>query len=255
MAVQHETLAGLFLVACIAGFIDTLAGGGGLLTIPALLLAPLPPIQALATNKFQGSFGTLTATLTLLAKGQVRFKEVAGLFVPALLGAAFGALAIQSIDSHAMDAVIPLILTGIAVYFLLAPKAGDIDRKPRLPEAPYRRLVIPVIAFYDGFFGPGTGSFYSLAGVALRGQNLVSATAFAKVLNFASNISGLFIFVWSGKVVWIIGAVMAIGQMIGAYAGSLAIIGGGARLIRPLIVAVCFALLARYAWQKGLLPI
>jgi len=114
--------------------------------------------------------------------------------------------------------------------------------------------VVPGIGFYDGMFGPGAGSFFSMAGVALRGQNLVTATAHAKLLNFASNIAALAVFVAGGKVLWTVGAVMVAGQVIGAWAGSHAMVRGGAKLIRPVIVTVCFAMLGRYLWQKGYLP-
>ncbi|WP_437682696.1 TSUP family transporter [Sorangium sp. So ce131] len=251
---SSTTLLALFAVASVAGFIDTLAGGGGLLTVPALLLAQVPPIQALATNKLQGSFGTLTAASVLLRKRLVRFADVRALFVCALLGAAAGAAVVQFIDPRALDVVIPVVLIGIALYFLLAPRAGDVDSAPRVGEPLYRALIVPAIGFYDGVFGPGTGSFFSLAGVSLRGQNLVTATATAKVLNFATNIASLAVFVAGGKVVWLTGAAMIAGQVIGAYAGSQVVVKGGTRIIRPLIVTVCVVMVGRYFWQKGLLP-
>lgn len=245
----------LFGVAMVAGFIDTLAGGGGLITIPALLLAQVPPVQALATNKLQGSFGTLTAAGMMLRKRLVRFTDVRAPFVCALLGGSAGAATVQLIDPGALDVVVPVVLIGIALYFLLAPKAGDADRAPRISESLYRRVVIPLIGFYDGVFGPGTGSFFSLAGVSLRGQNLVTATAFAKVLNFATNVASLAVFIAGGKVLWLTGAAMVAGQVIGAYAGSQVVVKGGTRIIRPLIVGVCVVMVGRYFWQKGLLQI
>lgn len=246
-----DTLALLGLVGLVAGFIDTIAGGGGLITLPSLLLVPLPPLQALATNKLQGCFGTLTAATTMLAKRQVTPAEVWRPFLCALLGSAVGTFAVQRLAPEALDAAIPLILIGIALYMLLAPKAGEVDGKPRLGAGVYRAVVVPLIGFYDGFFGPGTGSFYSVAGVALRGHNLITATAFAKVLNCATNLASLAVFIWGGKVAWVVGGVMAVGQITGAYAGSHAVIRGGTRLIRPLIVLMCLAMTARYLWKKG----
>ena len=202
---QSDTLALLFFVALFAGFIDTMAGGGGLITIPALLLVQLPPILALGTNKLQGCSGSLTATLTMLKNRQVRFHDVRWAFASAFVGAMFGTIAIQLIDASALSAIIPFILVGIGLYFLLAPKAGELDSQPRIGEGPYRWLVVPIIGFYDGFFGPGTGSFFSLVGVALRGQNLINATAVAKVLNFATNIASLIMFIAGGKVIWQVG--------------------------------------------------
>lgn len=249
-----EILLSLFIAAAIAGFVDAIAGGGGLITIPALLLAQVPPLHALATNKLQGSFGSLTATVMMVRKGLVRFSSVRILFICSLAGAALGAFSVQFVRARALDIIIPAVLFSIALYFLLAPNAGAVERQPRVKDATYRGLVVPTIGFYDGMFGPGAGSFFSLAGVALRGQNLITATAHAKVLNFASNIASLAVFIAGGKVLWAAGATMVCGQILGAWGGSHALVRGGTRLIRPMIVTVCCIMLGRYAWQKGLLP-
>lgn len=248
-----EILAGLFVAAAIAGFVDAIAGGGGLITIPVLLLAQVPPLHALATNKLQGSFGSLTASLMVLRRRLVRWSEMRRLFVCSLIGSGLGAFAVQFVHAQTLDIVIPVVLVVIATYFLLAPNAGALERKPRLNHAAYQGVVVPGIGFYDGMFGPGTGSFFSLAGVALRGHNLLTATAQAKVLNFASNIASLVVFIAGGKVLWTAGAAMVAGQVLGAWGGSHAMVRGGTRLIRPMIVTVCAVMLGRYLWQKGLL--
>lgn len=253
LVLSPELLAMLFAAAAIAGFVDAIAGGGGLITIPVLLLAQLPPLQALATNKLQASSGSLTASLMVIRRGLVQLRDVRPLFFCSLIGSGLGTLAVQFMRADTLDVVIPVVLVGIAAYFLLAPGAGAIERQPRLPQGAYKGVVVPGIGFYDGMFGPGTGSFFSLAGVALRGQNLITATANAKVLNFASNIASLTVFILGGKVVWAAGAAMIGGQVIGAWGGSHAMVRGGTRLIRPMIVTVCFVMLGRYLWQKGLL--
>lgn len=247
-----ETLGVLFAAATVAGFVDTVAGGGGLITLPMLLLAQVPPVHALATNKLQGCFGTLTSSYAMLRRRLVRWHQVRWLFVASLFGAALGTLAVQHVHAQALDVAIPVVLIGIGLYFLLAPGAGDVEGHPRIGAAVYRSGVVPAIGFYDGFFGPGTGSFFSLAGVSLRGQSLVTATANAKLLNFASNVASLAVFIIGGKVLWLAGGVMVVGQVIGAWLGSHAMVRGGARLIRPLIVVMCTAMVLRYAWQKGM---
>lgn len=247
--VDHVGL--LFLTAMVAGFVDAIAGGGGLITLPALMLTQIPPIQALATNKLQGSFGTLTSSLTMLRKGQVTVAQVKVLFLSSLLGSTAGALAIMLIDPKALDAIVPIVLAIVALYFALVPRAGEGGRPPVVGLKVYRLLVVPAIGLYDGMFGPGSGSLFSAAGVFLRGQSLIGATATAKVLNFAANIASLVVFIFGKKVLWSLGAVMIAGNIIGAHLGSLAAIGGGAKLIRPVIVAVCLAMLARYFWQNG----
>jgi uncharacterized protein len=252
--VNIETLAFLTMGAGLAGFVDTLAGGGGLITVPLLLLTGLPPLQVLSTNKLQSCAGTLSATTVLVRKGQISLAEVAPGVAAAFAGGLLGALAIKIANAGALDLLIPIILTVIAIYFLLAPKAAEVGGRERLGPAAYLRFVVPTIGFYDGFLGPGTGSFFALAGVALRGEPLLKATVRAKAFNFGSNFGALVLFLIAGKIVWIYGAAMICGQVLGATAGSHVMIRNGARLIRPVIVGVCLVMLVRYAWQKGYLP-
>jgi uncharacterized membrane protein YfcA len=249
-----ETLFFLFCAAMLAGFVDTIAGGGGLITIPVLLLTGVAPLNALATNKLQGCFGAMTASLMMIRKNLVSFTNVRRLFLASLIGGALGSAAVQFINVKALDVIIPVVLITIALYFLFAPNAGKLDSQPRLHEDTYRRSVVPAIGFYDGMFGPATGSFFSLAGVVLRGQNLITATANAKVLNFGSNFASLAVFIAGGKVLWTAGAIMILGQVFGAWCGAHAVVRGGTKIIRPMIVTVCCVMLGRYLWQKGLLP-
>ncbi|NKD78128.1 TSUP family transporter [Haematospirillum sp. H1815] len=249
LELEAHVLIVLALVAVGAGFLDTLAGGGGLLTVPALLLAGVPPVQALATNKLQSSAGTLTATVGMARLGLLRFQDIRTPFLASLVGSAAGATLVQVLDVRSLDHIVPVVLVGIAVYFVLVPSAGDVECQPRIGRGVYRFGVVPAIGLYDGMFGPGTGSFFSLAGVGLRGQHLVQATAHAKAFNLASNMAALGVFIVGGKVVWSIGAVMILGQACGASLGSMAVARGGVRLIRPLIVLMSLSMTARYLWD------
>ena len=243
-----ELLLLLFGVAVFAGFVDTLAGGGGLITVPVLLLSGLPPIQALATNKIQSAFGTMVATANMFRGRLIKLDNIRLPFIMSLVGAALGTLLVQQLDVAVLDVVIPIVLILIGLYFLLAKGAGAVERKPRMSEKPFNTTVVPIIGFYDGLFGPGTGSFFSLANVALRGEQIVQATAKAKAFNFASNIASAVVFILAAKVVWPVGIVMMVGQVIGATLGSKVMISHGAKLIRPIIVAVCFLMVIRYLW-------
>lgn len=243
-----ELLLLLFGVAVFAGFVDTLAGGGGLITVPVLLLSGLPPIQALATNKIQSAFGTMVATANMFRGRLIKLDNIRLPFIMSLVGAALGTLLVQQLDVAVLDVVIPIVLILIGLYFLLAKGAGSVERKPRMSEKPFNTTVVPIIGFYDGLFGPGTGSFFSLANVALRGEQIVQATAKAKAFNFASNIASAVVFILAAKVVWPVGIVMMVGQVIGATLGSKVMISHGAKLIRPIIVAVCFLMVIRYLW-------
>lgn len=245
---QPEILALLFAAALLAGFVDALAGGGGLITLPALLLAQIPPVAALATNKLQASFGSFTASFRMLRSGMVRWRDVKPLFIASLIGSALGTLLVMQVDTTVLDAVIPAVLIVIALYYLIVPNVNDATR-PRISERAYRLSAAPGIGFYDGFFGPGTGSLFAFTRNVLRGDSLISATARAKIMNFASNVASLVLFAVGGHMLWIVGMVMILGQIIGASLGSQLIIGGRVRWIRPTLVIVCIAMATRYLWQ------
>ncbi|WOX06270.1 TSUP family transporter [Microbulbifer pacificus] len=229
----------LFAVAMLAGWVDTLAGGGGLLTLPALLLTGVPPVTALATNKSQAVIGTLTATATLFAKGHLRERKLILPVATAALGAALGTWLIQRVDTSWLSWVIPVLLLGVALYVWLTPHMGKSDSHPRLSEKQWACTCAPTVGFYDGAFGPGTGTFFAAAGVAFRGQTLLTATIRAKLFNLTTNVVSVALFAAAGKVIWTIAATMMAGQVIGAFIGSHTMLAGGTRLIRPLVITMC----------------
>lgn len=251
LQISIELLALLFFVAAIAGFVDTLAGGGGLITVPSLILAGVPPVMALGTNKLQGCMGTATSTMIMFRKGKLSWSTIKLAMVYAFCGAILGTLSLQLVSSEVLSFVVPVVLLLIAVYFIFSSKLRPENQKPCMSASAYRKSAVPVIGFYDGFFGPGTGSFFSLAGVALRGQGLLEATATAKALNFSTNIASLTVFVVAGKIVWSIGLVMMAGQVIGAWFGAHCLFRVPLQFLRSLIVFVCLLMLARYAMQMG----
>lgn len=244
-----DILAFLGVAALLAGFIDAIAGGGGLITIPALLSAGIAPAPALATNKLQGSFGTAMATLTFWRAGQIELRAMALPVACVFVGAAAGTLTVRMTGSGFMTTVIPLLLVAIALYFLLSPRVGDMEAKARLSLPAFSLTVGFGVGFYDGFFGPGTGSFFALGCVALLGMNMRRATANTKLLNFTSNIVSLAVFALGGQIVWTAGLVMALGQTAGAWIGSHAAIRFGTKLVRPLLVLVCLGMTIRLVAQ------
>ena len=244
-ALPLDILLTLVAVAGMAGLIDAIAGGGGLLALPALLWAGLPPVQALATNKLQGSFGTLTASFNFVRRGEI---DVARLRIPILLtfmGSASGTLAVQRLGSTLLDQIVPSLLIAFALYFLFSPRIGDQDAQHRIGHGLFGLLIGFSVGFYDGFFGPGTGSFFAAAFVLLLGYNLRRATAGTKILNFTSNIASLIFFALAGEVIWQVGLPMGLAQMVGAWIGSHLVIRHGTRLIRPLLVIVSLAISLR----------
>lgn len=242
----------LTLIAALAGFVDAIAGGGGLLTLPALLWAGLPPTQALATNKLQGSFGTLMASYHFCRRGELALKSMAGLIVLTFAGSALGTISVQHIDSQALAALIPVLLILVALYTLLSPRMGHVDSHQRISHALFALLIGFGIGFYDGFFGPGTGAFFAIAYVALLGFNLRRATAHAKLLNFTSNLASLLFFILAGLVMWKIGLCMALGQLFGAYVGSHMVIKKGATIVRPLLVIVTITMASKLLLEHAM---
>jgi uncharacterized protein len=240
-----EVASLLFAVAFTAGCVDAIAGGGGLLTIPALLLAGLPPAMALGTNKLQGVFGTLTAVINFRRKGHVKLKPMVWEISLTFVGAAIGAIAVQNIEPGILLKLIPIAMLGIAFYFGVSPSIGSIDSQQRIARRTFAATAGFGIGFYDGFLGPGAGSFYVLAYVSLLGMNILGATAHSKVLNLTSNFGGLVFFIVGGNVIWSLGILMAVGQICGAYLGSQLAMKHGGKLIRPVIVVSAVAISAK----------
>lgn len=248
MDLGPETFALLTVVAFIAGFIDAIAGGGGLLTVPAMLSAGVPPIATLATNKLQSSFSSGTATFSFSRKGMIDWRSYWPQVLVILILSAIGAVAVKSIKADMLNLIVPVLLIAVAAYVLLSPRMTDEDVHHRLGKAGY----LPVggaIGFYDGFFGPGTGSFFATSLVSLRGFGLIRATAHTKAFNFASNMGSLIVFLIAGNALIPLGLCMAIGSASGAWTGSHTAMRFGARVIRPLLVTVCLALTAKLLWN------
>jgi hypothetical protein len=235
----------LVAAALCGGFVDAIAGGGGLITVPALLLAGLTPVEAVATNKLQGTFGVASAAASYWRAGYVAFPSRALTIFCAAAGAIAGALAVEAFDQRWLAAAIPFVLIAVAAYFALAAKPREGDGARRIGAPAFAVGVAAPIGFYDGFFGPGAGSFYTLVFVALAGAGLLRAIGGTKVLNLTSNLASLIVFVLSGHVLFAIGLAMALGQVAGAWLGARAAIAHGSRLIRLLIVIVSWAIALR----------
>ncbi len=229
-------------VGLVAGFVDAIAGGGGLIALPAILSAGLPPVMALGTNKMQSVVGTSIAALTFGRKGFFSLRQMVVPVLATFAGSFLGAVSVKQIDTSILSTIVPVALVLIALYFLFAPRLTDADRVARLSFARLVPVLGFAVGFYDGIFGPGTGSFFTLAFVTLFGLGLTRAAGHTKLLNMTSNLAALALFIPSGDVVWPVALVMATGQIIGGYFGALTGIRFGARLIRPLVVVVSIAL-------------
>lgn len=251
MEIGVEFIVILFVVALIAGFIDAIAGGGGLITIPALLMLGISPAMALGTNKLQACGGSFSASLYFIRQKAINLKEVWLLIVMTFIGSVLGSILIQLIDSTVIKKVLPFLILAIGLYFLFTPTLGESDRQKRISYSAFAFTIGFGVGFYDGFFGPGTGSIFSLAFVMLLGFNLTKATAHAKVMNFTSNIASLLAFLASGKILWVVGFAMMAGQIIGANLGAKMVLSKGKKLIRPMVVIMSFIMTIKMAFDQG----
>ena len=240
-----QILLFLFLSAFVAGFIDSIAGGGGLITVPAMLIAGIPPLHTLGTNKLQSLFGSSSATIAYARRGHVKVQDQWPMAAMSALGGALGAVLATVVPGDVLKAIMPFLLVVIGLYFGFKPRISDEDKHARITPFLFGVTAVPLIGFYDGVFGPGTGSFFMLAFVALAGFGILKATAHTKMLNFGSNIGAFIIFLLNGVVLWKAGLIMGAGQFLGAQAGSRLAMRNGARLIKPLLVITCLGLAIR----------
>jgi len=252
IALTPDIYAAMTVAAVAAGFIDAIAGGGGLITVPALLAAGIPPVAAIATNKLQSTFGVAMACYRYARTGLIDFRGYAGTVVVIFVAALLGALALQAVPNAVLGRVMPVMIVAVVAYVLLSPRMTDADSHERLGRTGYAP-VAGAIGFYDGFFGPGAGSFFSTTLVALRGMGLTRASANTKLFNFTSNLAALILFAASGHVLVLLGLVMAVGAMTGAWIGSHVAIRFGARVIRPLLVVISLVLTGKLVWENFLL--
>jgi uncharacterized membrane protein YfcA len=246
---QHWQMPVLFVTGLVAGFVDSIAGGGGLITVPVLLSVGLGPQETLGTNKLQATFGSGSAAWHYAAAKTVPIKDCVRGFLFSLLGAALGALVVQQLDPSFLRGAIPFLLIAVALYTLFKPQLGAVDLHPRMAHFTFDLLFGLLIGFYDGFFGPGTGTFWTMAYMLGLGFNMARATGYTKVMNFASNLSSLAFFLLGGKVYFGAGLVMGIGQLAGARIGAKMVIAKGTRFIRPIFIAVVLALTIKLAYD------
>jgi uncharacterized membrane protein YfcA len=239
--VDLEIVGLLVAVAACAGFVDAIAGGGGLLTLPALLMAGMPPAAAIATNKLQGTFGVAASSYAYWRAGLLDVSWLRLAVMTTAVGAALGSAAVQWIDPDWLRLVVPVALLIIAGYFAFAPYLQQRTSRRRLGPLPFALGVAAPIGAYDGFLGPGAGSMYLIGLVALFGADLVKGVAGTKLLNLTSNAVALAIFAAAGNVDYAVGLAMAAGQIVGAQAGVSAALTKGAPLIRPLVIIVSIA--------------
>lgn len=238
-------ITGLFGVAVFAACFDAIAGGGGLVTVPALLLAGLDPVSAIATNKLQAAAGTVSSAVAFSRRGLVDWGLAAPIMTAAVAGSIAGALSVSVLPASVLNALVPLLLITIALYFANSGRRGNSEIHARITPFLFAFSVVPLIGFYDGVFGPGAGSFYTAGFMGLLGCSILKATAHTKLANAASNLGSLALFALKGTVVLQVGLVMAVGAILGAQIGSALAVRFGSRLVRPLLVSISLIMAVR----------
>ncbi len=232
----------LFCAGFAGGLVDAIAGGGGLITVPALMAVGLPPHIALGTNKLQSACGTSLAVWHYARAALTRTPGIRLAVVCAALAGAGGAFAVGMVDRELLRQVVPVLLAAVAVYTACNRRFGLEPGAARLAPWQVAAGCGLLLGCYDGFFGPGTGSFWMLALVALLGLDLRHATGYTKAVNLASNLGSLAVFLACGAVHAGAAGVMIAGQLLGARLGSGLVIANGAKVVRPVFLTVVFAL-------------
>lgn len=243
-----DIFAMLFVGGFAAGFVDSIAGGGGLISLPVLLSVGLPPQLALGTNKLQGAFGTLSSSYNYIRSGKVDLNESAAGVVCTFVGAVIGAWLIQTLDPGLIKHIIPVLLMAVFVYTVFSKDLGFKQRDALMPQHWFYLVFGLALGFYDGFFGPGTGSFWTAALMVMLGYDMTRAAGATRIMNFTSNVVALGVFIIGRNVLYSAGICMALGQILGARIGSNLAIEKGARFIRPIFLTVVFLTITRLGY-------
>lgn len=240
----------LVVFGFLAAFIDSVVGGGGLIALPALLFTGLTPAAAVATNKLVGTIGSLTSTIMFYRSGELNLRSVYKLFPLTFIGSMIGAWTVHLMNPEVLKPLMLVMLALVAIYSIFKKDWGSIstDKKFAVHHLVIFMLVIFAIGFYDGFIGPGTGSFLIFA-FLMMGFNFLKAAGNAKFLNFGSNVSALLMFIYLGQVNYAYGIPMGLAQFAGAICGSKFAIKRGSGYVRALFIVVTFLLLAKNTYD------
>lgn len=230
-----------FVASIVGGLVGSLSGGAGMITMPLLLVSGLNPLQALATNKLQACVGSFTSAVHYYHQGLVDMKESRAVMIVAMLFGALGAILVQFVEVALLSKILPFVMIAVGAYFLLSPNISEEDRA----QNPHKIFLFASMAgasLYGGLLGIGIGSFVLALLVSIGGYGLSKALAHSRWVVFSINIASTLFFVLGGNVLWVLGSIMCVGQIIGATLGARLAIKHGAKIIRPIVICVCFAL-------------
>lgn len=240
----------LVVFGFLAAFIDSVVGGGGLISLPALLFTGLSPASAVATNKLAGTIGSLTSTIMFYRSGKLELKSIYKLFPLVFIGSMIGAWTVHLMNPNVLKPLMLIMLAAVAIYTIFKKDWGNVSTYKKLSMRYLLLFMVLIFAigFYDGFLGPGTGSFLMFTFLMI-GFDFLKAAGNAKFLNFGSNIAALLMFMYLGQINYAYGIPMGMAQFLGAVCGSRFAIKRGSGYVRALFIAVTFLLLAKNTYD------
>lgn len=246
-----ETIVFLAVAGFVAAAIDSIAGGGGIISLPAIIAAGVPPHLALGTNKFASSCASLTSTVKFAFSGKIDWKLVRWQIPCTFVGAALGVRTVLAVDEKILNFMIVALVFAVAIYTILKRDFGKKDNFRGLTRGNVSMGMgfAFALGFYDGFFGPGTGSFLIFLFIGIYGYDFTRAAGNGKILNFASNVVSLVLFALGGKIVYAAAVPMALAMIAGAWFGTHIAITKGAKVIKPIFVTIATALIVKLVWQ------
>ncbi|MBS6507386.1 MAG: TSUP family transporter [Paraclostridium bifermentans] len=245
------TILFLCLGGFLAAFVDSIAGGGGLISMPVLLMAGLPAHLALGTNKFAGAFGCFSSAYKYSKSGKSNIELLKKLIPFTILGCLLGVKCVLSISENILNILVFLMILIVALYTYLKKDLGKEDKFENLSKENIKKGIIMAFAlgFYDGFFGPGTGTFLTFAFIKIYGFDFLHASANTKILNFTSNFTALILFMFSGQILYKIAIFYAISMVLGGYIGAKVAINKGSQLIKPIFLFMAVAVAIKLLYQ------
>lgn len=235
----------------LAAFVDSIAGGGGLISMPVLLMAGLPAHLALGTNKFAGAFGCFSSAYKYSKSGKTNIELLKKLIPFTILGCLLGVKCVLSISENILNILVFLMILIVALYTYLKKDLGKEDKFENLSKENIKKGIIMAFAlgFYDGFFGPGTGTFLTFAFIKIYGFDFLHASANTKILNFTSNFTALILFMFSGQILYKVAIFYAISMVLGGYIGAKVAINKGSQLIKPIFLFMAVAVAIKLLYQ------
>lgn len=248
-------IALLLVAAAGAGWVDAVVGGGGLLQLPALIVAGLSPVQALATNKFAAIFGTASAAVTYAGTTKIDKRVAVPAGLAAVVFAGLGASSAAAISKDVLTPLIMVILLGVALFVTFRPAFG-VHPQPHLRTRARELTAIAAagvgVAFYDGILGPGTGTFLIIGFTMILGMDFVAGSAHSKIINSCTNLGALVVFAYQGHVLWLLGLGMAVCNIVGAQLGARMALRRGAGFVRVVLLCVVVVMVAKLGYDRFL---